>query len=109
MPSQPCPLTVLARQKMAFSLAQAPYPPLVHTATDCSLCSMAPSNISIFSFPLGDFQFSVASDDNSEFWLSSDESPSNTRLVAFVGRVGHPLQLLPLASLGAINLCSQCC
>uniref|UniRef100_A0A669R1N1 Hexosyltransferase n=1 Tax=Phasianus colchicus TaxID=9054 RepID=A0A669R1N1_PHACC len=37
---------------------------------------------------LGDFQFSVASDDNSEFWLSSDESPSNSRLTAFVGKLG---------------------
>uniref|UniRef100_A0A8B9QWR9 Hexosyltransferase n=1 Tax=Anas platyrhynchos TaxID=8839 RepID=A0A8B9QWR9_ANAPL len=35
-----------------------------------------------------DFQFSVASDDNSEFWLSSDESPSNSRLAAFVGKLG---------------------
>ncbi|XP_014459670.1 N-acetyl-beta-glucosaminyl-glycoprotein 4-beta-N-acetylgalactosaminyltransferase 1 isoform X1 [Alligator mississippiensis] len=42
----------------------------------------------IHPFKDGDFQFSVASDDNSEFWLSSDESPSNTRLVAFVGRLG---------------------
>lgn len=29
----------------------------------------------------------MASDDNSEFWLSSDESPSNSRLAAFVGKV----------------------
>ncbi|NXK77103.1 B4GN4 acetylgalactosaminyltransferase, partial [Amazona guildingii] len=36
----------------------------------------------------GDFQFSVASDDNSELWLSSDDSPANSRLVAFVGRLG---------------------
>uniref|UniRef100_A0A8C4WT42 Hexosyltransferase n=1 Tax=Gopherus evgoodei TaxID=1825980 RepID=A0A8C4WT42_9SAUR len=36
----------------------------------------------------GDFQFSVASDDNSEFWLSSDEIPANARLVAFVGKLG---------------------
>uniref|UniRef100_A0A663M2R9 Hexosyltransferase n=1 Tax=Athene cunicularia TaxID=194338 RepID=A0A663M2R9_ATHCN len=44
-------------------------------------CSLRP-------FPLGDFQFSVASDDNSEFWLSSDDSPSNSRLAAFVGKLG---------------------
>uniref|UniRef100_A0A8C0V9Z2 Hexosyltransferase n=1 Tax=Cyanistes caeruleus TaxID=156563 RepID=A0A8C0V9Z2_CYACU len=37
---------------------------------------------------MGDFQFSVASDDNSEFWLSSDDSPSNSRLAAFVGKLG---------------------
>ncbi|EOA93868.1 N-acetyl-beta-glucosaminyl-glycoprotein 4-beta-N-acetylgalactosaminyltransferase 1, partial [Anas platyrhynchos] len=42
----------------------------------------------IHPFKDGDFQFSVASDDNSEFWLSSDESPSNSRLAAFVGKLG---------------------
>ncbi|XP_006019269.1 N-acetyl-beta-glucosaminyl-glycoprotein 4-beta-N-acetylgalactosaminyltransferase 1 [Alligator sinensis] len=42
----------------------------------------------IHPFKDGDFQFSVASDDNSEFWLSSDENPANTRLVAFVGKLG---------------------
>ncbi|XP_021258579.1 N-acetyl-beta-glucosaminyl-glycoprotein 4-beta-N-acetylgalactosaminyltransferase 1 isoform X3 [Numida meleagris] len=45
----------------------------------------------LYTSPLlssGDFQFSVASDDNSEFWLSSDESPSNSRLAAFVGKLG---------------------
>ncbi|XP_043938605.1 N-acetyl-beta-glucosaminyl-glycoprotein 4-beta-N-acetylgalactosaminyltransferase 1 [Protopterus annectens] len=36
----------------------------------------------------GDFQFSIASDDNSEFWLSSDESPANARLLVFVGKHG---------------------
>lgn len=35
----------------------------------------------------GDFQFAVSSDDNSEFWLSSDESPLNARLLAYVGKV----------------------
>uniref|UniRef100_A0A8C8RVF8 Hexosyltransferase n=1 Tax=Pelusios castaneus TaxID=367368 RepID=A0A8C8RVF8_9SAUR len=38
----------------------------------------------------GDFQFSIASDDNSEFWLSSDEIPANARLVAFVGKLEGP-------------------
>ncbi|KAG8125615.1 hypothetical protein E2320_020757 [Naja naja] len=42
----------------------------------------------IHPFKDGDFQFSVASDDNSEFWLSSDETPANIRLVAFVGKLG---------------------
>ncbi|XP_042693201.1 N-acetyl-beta-glucosaminyl-glycoprotein 4-beta-N-acetylgalactosaminyltransferase 1 isoform X2 [Centrocercus urophasianus] len=42
----------------------------------------------IHPFKDGDFQFAVASDDNSEFWLSSDESPSNSRLAAFVGKLG---------------------
>ncbi|XP_075423035.1 N-acetyl-beta-glucosaminyl-glycoprotein 4-beta-N-acetylgalactosaminyltransferase 1 isoform X2 [Ascaphus truei] len=36
----------------------------------------------------GDFQFAVASEDNSEFWLSTEESPSRAQLLAYVGRVG---------------------
>ncbi|OCT81838.1 N-acetyl-beta-glucosaminyl-glycoprotein 4-beta-N-acetylgalactosaminyltransferase 1 [Xenopus laevis] len=36
----------------------------------------------------GDFQFAVASEDNSEFWLSSEESPSSAQLIAYVGRSG---------------------
>ncbi|XP_028306164.1 N-acetyl-beta-glucosaminyl-glycoprotein 4-beta-N-acetylgalactosaminyltransferase 1 isoform X2 [Gouania willdenowi] len=36
----------------------------------------------------GDFQFSVSSDDNSEFWLSPDESPLNARLLVYVGQLG---------------------
>nr|XP_012625027.1 N-acetyl-beta-glucosaminyl-glycoprotein 4-beta-N-acetylgalactosaminyltransferase 1 isoform X2 [Microcebus murinus] len=36
----------------------------------------------------GDVQFSVASDDNSEFWLSPDETPVAAQLVAFVGKTG---------------------
>ncbi|KAM8939679.1 N-acetyl-beta-glucosaminyl-glycoprotein 4-beta-N-acetylgalactosaminyltransferase 1 [Pelodytes ibericus] len=36
----------------------------------------------------GDFQFAVASEDNSEFWLSTEDSPSSAQLVAYVGRVG---------------------
>ncbi|XP_037019028.2 N-acetyl-beta-glucosaminyl-glycoprotein 4-beta-N-acetylgalactosaminyltransferase 1 isoform X2 [Artibeus jamaicensis] len=36
----------------------------------------------------GDVQFSVASDDNSEFWLSPSESPAGAQLVAFVGKTG---------------------
>lgn len=41
----------------------------------------------IFSVCSGDFQFAVSSDDNSEFWLSSDENPLNSRLMAYVGKV----------------------
>ncbi|NP_001090669.1 N-acetyl-beta-glucosaminyl-glycoprotein 4-beta-N-acetylgalactosaminyltransferase 1 [Xenopus tropicalis] len=36
----------------------------------------------------GDFQFAVASEDNSEFWLSSEESPSSAQLIAYVGKSG---------------------
>lgn len=32
----------------------------------------------------------MASDDNSEFWLSPNESPAGAQLVAFVGKVSPP-------------------
>uniref|UniRef100_A0A671KDT7 Beta-1,4-N-acetylgalactosaminyltransferase n=1 Tax=Sinocyclocheilus anshuiensis TaxID=1608454 RepID=A0A671KDT7_9TELE len=37
----------------------------------------------------GDFLFAVASDDNSEFWLSDDENPDNLKLRAYVGKTGR--------------------
>lgn len=47
----------------------------------------------------------MASDDNSEFWLSSDESPSNSRLAAFVGKVGTiVLDPLPFFAPGMLEL-----
>ncbi|XP_028823227.1 beta-1,4-N-acetylgalactosaminyltransferase 3-like [Denticeps clupeoides] len=36
----------------------------------------------------GEFVFAVGSDDNSEFWLSSDETPSSLKLQAYVGETG---------------------
>ncbi|XP_033490732.1 beta-1,4-N-acetylgalactosaminyltransferase 3 [Epinephelus lanceolatus] len=36
----------------------------------------------------GEFVFAVSSDDNSELWLSSDESPLNLQLLVWVGKTG---------------------
>ncbi|CAM9195841.1 unnamed protein product, partial [Lampetra planeri] len=36
----------------------------------------------------GEFVFALSSDDNSEFWLSTDESPLNVKLLARVGKTG---------------------
>ncbi|MEQ2299421.1 hypothetical protein AMECASPLE_014976, partial [Ameca splendens] len=36
----------------------------------------------------GDYVFAVSSDDNSEFWLSTDHSPLNMQLLAWVGKTG---------------------
>lgn len=37
----------------------------------------------------GDFLFALASDDNSEFWLSDDDNPGNLKLRAYVGKTGR--------------------
>lgn len=49
-------------------------------------------NLSLYPFvsfflPSGDFVFALSSDDNSELWLSADDSPLNVHLLAWVGKV----------------------
>ncbi|XP_056137979.1 LOW QUALITY PROTEIN: N-acetyl-beta-glucosaminyl-glycoprotein 4-beta-N-acetylgalactosaminyltransferase 1 [Lampris incognitus] len=72
------------------------FPLYPHTRTIVKKLAVAPKwknyGLRIFGFihPYrdGDFQFSVSSDDNSEFWLSPDENPLNARMLVYVGQLG---------------------
>lgn len=52
------------------------------------IASPYPIVITFLCFLLkGEFVFALSSDDNSEFWLSTDDAPLNVKLLAWVGKV----------------------
>ena len=49
------------------------------------LCNWDNSFFFVIIFFAGKYTFAISSDDSSELWLSSDENPSNVKLIAWVG------------------------
>lgn len=69
------------------------YTHLIHPPTHIANQSVSLSPF--FSRHLaGEFVFALSSDDNSEFWLSTDVSPLNVQLLASVGKVCMPSHTL---------------